>query len=506
MSIEPLLKCSDVRKTFGSLQALKEVHLELKKGEVHGLVGENGAGKSTLLRILAGVHQPDGGTGIVYDGHGYAPHNAIDALRSGIVTIHQDINLIGTMTVAENILLNNEPTSSTGLLSAKRMHQLASDLLRQYHLDIDPSKPVNELPNDIKKMLQIVKAMTWNPKVLLMDEPTSSLTNVEVEVVLKLIRDLAKRGVSVVFVSHYLSEVFAVCDNITVMRDGRTVDTFPTADTSITEIVRNMLGRELVEEQARSKRNSGSGDILLSVSNLTVPGVLNDISFDLRKGEILGFTGLTGSGLSELARAIYGVSGLRRSNGSFVLEGKETNLANPSQSLKQGLALLTNDRLREGVLPDFSITENVCLPIIDRFRKPSGLLNLKALDEAGREAITRLRVKATGPNAPIKSLSGGNQQKVLIAKWLKTNPRVFLLDDPTVGIDVGSKDEIRKLIEQIASEGVGVIIFTTEIPDIEKLCDRAFVMFRGAIVGEFQGDRLEKNRILETSVSGRMAA
>jgi ABC-type sugar transport system ATPase subunit len=506
MSIEPLLKCSNVKKTFGSLQALKEVHFELGKGEVHGLVGENGAGKSTLLRILAGVHQPDGGTGIIYNGSAYAPHNAIDALRNGIVTIHQDINLIGTMTVAENILLNNEPASATGLLSASRMNKLAADLLKQYHLDIDPSKPVNELPNDIKKMLQIVKAMTWNPKVLLMDEPTSSLTNVEVEVVLNLIRDLAKGGVSIVFVSHYLSEVFAVCDNITVMRDGRTVGTFPTVETTITQIVRNMLGRELVEEKARSRRSMGSSDVLLSVRNLTVPDILNDISFDLHKGEILGFTGLTGSGLSELARAIYGVGGMRRGSGSFVLEGKETGLSNPSQSLKQGLALLTNDRLREGVLPDFSITENVCLPIIDRFRKPTGLLDLKGLNAAGREAIAKLRVKASGPDAPIKSLSGGNQQKVLIAKWLKTNPKVFLLDDPTVGIDVGSKDEIRKLIEQIASEGVGVVIFTTEIPDIEKLCDRAFVMFRGAIVGEFQGDKLEKNRILETSVSGRMAA
>lgn len=506
MSIEPLLKCSNVRKTFGSMQALKEVHFEIGKGEVHGLVGENGAGKSTLLRILAGVHQPDGGTGIVYSGNSYAPHNANDALRAGIVTIHQDINLIGTMTVAENILLNNEPTRASGLLSASKMNRLAADLLKQYHLDVDPSKPVNELPNDIKKMLQIVKAMTWSPKVLLMDEPTSSLTNVEVEVVLDLIRKLAKQGVAIVFVSHYLSEVFAVCENITVMRDGRTVGTYATADTTISQIVRSMLGRELVEEQARSARGGQHKEVLLSVRNLTVPGVLNDISFDLHKGEILGFTGLTGSGLSELARAIYGVSGMRRESGKFALEGKETGLANPAQSLKQGLALLTNDRLREGVLPDFSITDNVCLPIIDRFRKSTGLLNLKELNTAGREAIAKLRVKAAGPDAPIKSLSGGNQQKVLIAKWLNTNPKVFLLDDPTVGIDVGSKDEIRKLIEQIAAQGVGIIIFTTEIPDIEKLCDRAFVMFRGAVVGEFKGDKLEKNRILETSVSGRMAA
>ncbi|MDI5929524.1 sugar ABC transporter ATP-binding protein [Rhizobium leguminosarum] len=506
MSSEPLLKCSNVRKTFGGLQALKEVNFGLARGEVHGLVGENGAGKSTLLRILAGVHQPDDATGVVYNGAPYAPHTANDALRSGVVTIHQDINLIGTMTVAENILLNNEPTGTAGLLSNAKMNRLAADLLKQYHVDVDPSKPVNELPNDIKKMLQIVKAMTWNPKVLLMDEPTSSLTNVEVEVVLDLIRSLAKRGVSIVFVSHYLSEVFAVCDNITVMRDGRTVGTFATPDTTISDVVRNMLGRELVEEQSRSKRTMDSQEILLSVKNLTVPGLLNDISFDLHRGEILGFTGLTGSGLSELARAIYGVSGLRRESGSFTLEGRQTSLSNPTQSLKQGLALLTNDRLREGVLPDFSITDNVCLPIIDRFRNSSGLLKSGEMHAAGREAIGKLRVKAAGPDAPIKSLSGGNQQKVLIAKWLKTNPKVFLLDDPTVGIDVGSKDEIRKLIEQIASEGVGIIIFTTEIPDIEKLCDRAFVMFRGSVVGEFKGEKLEKNRILETSVSGRIAA
>lgn len=506
MTTEPLLKCTNVRKTFGTMQALKEVHIELKKGEVHGLVGENGAGKSTLLRILAGVHQADGGTGIIYDNENYVPANAIDALRKGIVTIHQDINLIGTMTVAENILLNNEPSGAAGLVSAKTMNKIAADLLRTYHLDVDPAKPVNELPNDIKKMLQIVKAMTWNPKVLLMDEPTSSLTNVEVEVVLTLVRDLANRGVSVVFVSHYLSEVFAVCDNITVMRDGRTVGTFLTAETKLADIVRNMLGRELVEDQARSKSSVTKNEVLLSVRNLTVPGALQDISFDLHKGEILGFTGLTGSGLSELARAIYGVSGLRRKEGTFSINGLAATLSNPAQSLKHGLALLTNDRLREGVLPDFSITDNVCLPIVDRFRKPTGLLNRRALDAIGREAIAKLRVRASGPDAPISSLSGGNQQKVLIAKWLLTNPKIFMMDDPTVGIDIGSKDEIRKIIEEIASQGVGVIIFTTEVPDIEKLCDRAFVMFRGSIVGEFQGDQLEKNRILETSVSGRMAA
>jgi ABC-type sugar transport system ATPase subunit len=268
-----------------------------------------------------------------------------------------------------------------------------------------------------------------------------------------------------------------------------------------------MLGRKLEETEARSKRNSTSSDeVLMAVKGLHVPGVLHDISFELRKGEILGFTGLTGSGLTELAKALFGVNRFQPSSGEVAIRGVVKSRRRPGDAIREGMALLTNDRLREGILPDFTITENISLPIIDKVANVFGFLSKTKLDKVGSSAVQRLRVKAPNANVAMRTLSGGNQQKVLIAKWLETHPTIFIMDDPTIGVDVGSKDEIRQIIEGIAKDGVGVIIFSTEIPDIEKLCDRAFVMFRGGIVGEFSGDELEHNKIFQTSVSGRKAA
>ena len=504
---EVVLVCNNVKKTFGSVQALKGATFSVTKGQVLGLVGENGAGKSTVLKILAGVYQPDSIDSVTLLGKQYAPKNAIDALRMGIVTIHQDINLVETMTVAENIFLNNEPAGRLAILTAKNMNAKAQELIEYYGIDVKAEETVGRLPNDIKKMIQIVKAMTWNPSILLMDEPTSSLTATEVDVVLNLIEELSRRGVAIIFVSHYLSEIFRICDQITVMRDGQTIVTADKTKTNIGEVVHNMLGRKIVEVDARSKRTKKSqSSVLLSVKDLEVTGILNDVTFNLYRGEILGFTGLTGSGLTELAKALFGVEKYSPSRGEVAIEGVVKTKRSPEDSLKEGMALLTNDRLREGILPDFSISENIGLPIIDKLRNRFGFLSQSRLNDLGDQSVQKLRVRTPNAQVPIRQLSGGNQQKVLIAKWLATKPKVFMLDDPTVGIDVGSKDEIRKIIEEIASQGVGVIIFSTEVADIEKLCDRALVMFRGTIVAEFEGDSLEKNKILQASVSGRKAA
>ncbi|UQR61830.1 sugar ABC transporter ATP-binding protein [Bradyrhizobium sp. C-145] len=501
------LVCKDVKKTFGSIKALRSASFTLEKGQVVGLVGENGAGKSTLLKILAGVYQADSAESIKLLGKDYSPHNAIDALTRGIVTIHQDINLVEGMTVAENIFLNNEPTGRLGVLTAGGLNAKAQQLLDHYGIEVDASQQVSRLPNDLKKMVQIIKAMTWKPAILLMDEPTSSLTATEVDVVLQLITELSRRGVAIVFVSHYLSEVFRICDTITILRDGQTIANLQKESTSIPEVVQHMLGRKLAEVDARSKRGAvASNEVLLSVRGLSVSGMLHDVSFDLHRGEILGFTGLTGSGLTELAKTLFGVEGYQPSKGAIAISGATKSNWNPSKAIKEGVALLTGDRLREGILPDFTIAENVGLPIIGKLRNALGLLSRSKIDAMGTRCVRELNVKAPSAHVPIRTLSGGNQQKVLIAKWLETRPKIFILDDPTVGIDVGSKDEIRKIIERIASEGVGVIIISTEMPDIEKLCDRAIVMFRGSIVGEFAGAQLEHNRILETSVSGRKAA
>jgi ABC-type sugar transport system ATPase subunit len=501
----PLLQARQVVKAFGGVQALKGVDFAITAGRVHGLVGENGAGKSTLLKILAGVYGADSGEVRLADAD-YAPTGTDEALRRGIVTIHQDINLIANLTVAENILLNNEPTAGKlGFLRRASMRERALALLHRYGVEVDPGAVVSSLPNDVKKMVQILKAIAWDARILLMDEPTSSLTDVEVRVVLKLIRSLAGEGVAVIFVSHYLAEIFEVCDEITVMRDGRIVASTPRAQTSLPEVVRGMLGRSL--EQAHVRRTSvARPETLLSVSHLSAGAALRDISFELHKGEVLGVTGLTGSGLGELARAIFGAEDIVRTSGTFAIDGRPVRLSNPGDSLRNGVALLTGDRLREGILLDFSLTDNVTLPILDRLAGTLGWLDRSRLTATGRRCIDRLRVRAPGPDVAAKTLSGGNQQKLLIAKWLETSPKILLLDEPTIGVDVGSKFEIRGIIEEIAATGVGIVLFSAELADIETLCDRVLVMFRGSVVGTFAGDAIVREDLLQTSVSGRLAA
>jgi ABC-type sugar transport system ATPase subunit len=496
------LQCRDVSKAFGGVQALRGVDFAIAAGRVHGLVGENGAGKSTLLKILAGVMTQESGS-IELNGAAYRPDGTQAALRQGVVTVHQDINLIESLTVAENVLLNNEPQIAPfGLLRRRIIRERTAALLAAYGIDVDPGALVSSLPNDVKKMVQIVKATTWNPRVLLLDEPTSSLTDVEVTVVLRLIRSLAAQGVAVVFVSHYLTEVFEVCDEITVLRDGQVVSNAPTIATDLAQVVRGMLGRDL-DHASLERTEAPRGEVLLSVRDLSVPGRLRDISLDLHRGEILGVTGLTGSGLTELARAIFGSEQIARASGRFAIDGQAVALANPRQALRAGIALLTNDRLREGILPEFTLLENICLPILSRFSGGLGLLRQGAMLETAERCIARLQVRTPGPQAVAKTLSGGNQQKLLFAKWLETGPRIFLLDEPTIGIDIGSKFEIRRIIQEIAATGVGVILFSAELADIETLCDRVLVMFRGAIVSEYVGPAITRQAILHASVSGR---
>ena len=500
-----LLDCRGIEKSFAAVRALRGVDFSVRPGRVHGLVGENGAGKSTLTKVLAGLYPPDAGT-ISLDGQRLELRGTDDALARGIVTVHQDINLIPTQTVAENIFLANEPTTGPlGIVRMGAMRARARELLARYGIAVSPDSRVAELTNDQRKMVQIVKAISRRARVLLLDEPTSSLTEDEVRLVLRLIRDLAGQGTGIVFISHYLSEVFEVCDEITVLRDGAVVLAAPIRDTSLPSVVAAMIGRRL-EAATRRTESTRSAEPLLEVRELSVRNGPRQASFTLHKGEILGITGLTGSGLTELAKAIFASPDTRREAGAVRLDGRELALRDPSDALAAGIVLLTNDRLREGVLPDFTIQENVVLPVLDRFAGMLGHLDLSAIGAVAREAIGRLRVRAPGPQTPVRSLSGGNQQKVLFAKWLGTRPRVFIMDEPTIGIDVGSKAEIRELIRAIAADGVGVILITAEIDELTTLCDRVLVMFRGRFVAELENDAIERGAILHASVSGRLAA
>ncbi|MFO1047033.1 MAG: sugar ABC transporter ATP-binding protein [Geminicoccaceae bacterium] len=500
-----LLDCRGIEKSFAAVQALRGVDFAVRPGRVHGLVGENGAGKSTLTKVLAGLYPPDAGT-ISLDGRPLELRGTDDALARGIVTVHQDINLIPTQTVAENIFLANEfTTGPLGIVRMGAMRAKARELLARYGIAVSPDSRVAELTNDQRKMVQIVKAISRRARVLLLDEPTSSLTEDEVRLVLRLIRDLAAQGTGIVFISHYLSEVFEICDEITVLRDGAVVLAELISNTSLPSVVAAMIGRRL-EAATRRTESTRSAEPLLEVCELSVRNGPRQASFTLHKGEILGITGLTGSGLTELAKAIFASPDTRREGGSVRLDGQELSLRDPSDALAAGIVLLTNDRLREGVLPDFTIQENVVLPVLGRFAGVLGRLDLAAIGTVAREAIGRLRVRAPGPQTPVRSLSGGNQQKVLFAKWLGTKPRVFIMDEPTIGIDVGSKAEIRELIRAIAADGVGVVLITAEIDELTTLCDRVLVMFRGKFVAELENDAIERSAILHASVSGRLAA
>jgi ABC-type sugar transport system ATPase subunit len=496
-----LLSCKGVVKTFAAVRALRGVDFAIAAGRVHGLVGENGAGKSTLTRIIAGVYPPDAGT-LALDGEPLRFSGADDALARRIVTVHQDINLVQTMTVAENLLLNNEPTYGFGIIRRRTMHETTRRLLRQYEIDVDPDAVVSELPNDLKKMVQIVKAVSRDPRVLLLDEPTSSLTEAEVRVALRLIRSLAESGVGVVLISHYLNEIFEVCDDLTVMRDGQVVADGPVAGMTLPEVVNAMVGRHV--ETTRRVKSAASEDKgpLMTVENLTVPGRLKAVSFALAPGEVLGVTGLAGSGLGELARAVFGASGSRNVSGRVIVDGKPVPPGDPAASLAAGIALLTSDRLKEGILPEFTLIDNICLPVMSRFANALGMLDRPKMVETGVRNIARLNVRAPGPFAQARQLSGGNQQKVLFAKWLETAPRVFIMDEPTIGIDVGSKAEIRGIIDEIAATGVGIVLVTTELEELVSLCDRVLVMFRGAIVAELTGAGIERATILHASAGG----
>ena len=502
-SLGPLLECRQLVKSFAGVRALRGVDFGIHAGRVRGLVGENGAGKSTLARIIAGVHQPDAGT-IHLAGAPIRFGGADDALAHRIVTVHQDINLVLTMTVAENILLNNEPTYRFGIIRQKDLREKVQRLLEQYEIGVDADAVIGNLPTDLKKMVQIVKAVTLDSKILILDEPTSSLTDTEVRVALRLIRRLAEDGVGVVLISHYLNEIFEVCDDLTVMRDGEVVHDSPVAQTSLPQVVAAMVGRHLETTQRTPKANGwDKGEPLLRIEDLAVTGRLKKISFALKRGEVLGITGLAGSGIGALAKAMFGASGGSRISGRVFIDGKAVAPGSPSASVAAGIALVPSDRRREGILPDFSLLENVCLPILPRFAGFAGRLDAKAMIDTTTRNMARLRVRAPGPLSQARLLSGGNQQKILFAKWLETMPRVFIMDEPTVGIDVGSKAEIRIIVDEIAASGVGIVLVTTELEELVSLCDRVLVMFRGEVVTELKGRAIEREAILHAAACGK---
>jgi len=487
---EPIVELVGVSKQFGIIQALRGVDLALYPGEVHALVGENGAGKSTLVKILAGIHRPDTGM-IKFDGEAVELHNPAQAQHLGIAVINQEPTLFPDLNVAENVFMGRHPRDRFGRVDWKRMYQEVEHLLASLDVPLSVYTPVQGLSVADQQLVEIAKALSLDARVLVMDEPTAALSAHEVEKLFVITKQLRQRGVAILFVSHRLEEVFELADRLTVMRDGAHVITASTSQLTSEEVIRHMVGRELAA--LFPKGEAEIGEVLLEVRHLTRKGVFQDVSFQLRRGEILGFAGLVGAGRTEVARVLFGID---RADGGEIRIGKElVHISSPEEAMRYGLAYVPEDRRQQGLIMDFSIAANMTLPILRQ------LSRLGVVDRQRERAIAtsysqQLNVRSAGIDQLVKALSGGNQQKVVLAKWLVTNPSILILDEPTRGIDVGAKAEVHRIISDLASKGLAIILISSELPEVLAMSDRVLVMHEGRLTGTFERAEADQEKVM----------
>nr|WP_220490789.1 sugar ABC transporter ATP-binding protein [Tessaracoccus sp. MC1627] len=470
---------SRVVKSFGAVVALRSGSLSLEKGSIHALIGENGAGKSTLVKIVAGLYRRDAGE-FRLEGEPVDFHSTAQSKAAGIAVIYQEPTLFPDLSVTENIFMGRQPVGRFGRIDRKAMRDEATQIFERLGVRIDPDRLTEGLSIADQQIIEIAKAISLDARVLIMDEPTAALSGVEVERLFAVARSLRDEGRALVFISHRFDEVFELCDTVTVMRDGSYIDTMPIADTSVDELVHLMVGRDVTE--MFPKLPADIGEDILVVKGLTQKGVFNDISFTVRSGEIVGLAGLVGAGRSEVVRAIFGVDPYQ--SGSVTVSGQALPKGNPKAAMAQGIALVPEDRRKQGQVLDQSVALNLTLAIRQRLAK--GGLIWGALENASAKVwASRLEVKTAALDAEAGTLSGGNQQKVVLAKWLATTPRVLIVDEPTRGIDVGTKAEVHRLISQLAQEGLAILMISSELPEVLGMADRVLVMRAGRITGEF---------------------
>lgn len=467
----------EISKRFGATQALDRVTLELLPGEVHALVGENGAGKSTLVKILAGIHRPDSGE-IRLDGAPTPINGPAHARASGIAVVHQEPRLFPDLTVAENVFMGHAPAGPLGSIDWGEMRRAAARIFDGLGVRIDPGAIVRGLSMADQQLIEIGKALSIDANVLILDEPTASLSAHEVERLFTIVRQTRDRGVAVLFVSHRLDEVFDLCDRATVFRDGRHVVTARTADLTTADLVRHMVGREV---SLFPKVRAPIGDVVLEVKGLTHGEDFRDVSFALRTGEILGFAGLIGAGRTEVARVLFGID--QRDAGEVRLGGSPVDFADPSAAMRAGIAYVPEDRHQNGLVLDFSISSNVTLPILSRLFRQLFVRRASEREIATRY-VDQLRIRTTGVDQPVRALSGGNQQKVVLGKWLASEPRVLILDEPTRGIDIGAKVEVHRIISELAASGLAIILISSDLPEVLAMSDRILVLHEGAVTAE----------------------
>jgi ABC-type sugar transport system ATPase subunit len=485
-----LLEVREVTKSFPGVLALNKVNFALRQGEVHALVGENGAGKSTLIKIICGVYQPTEGV-LYWKGQQTTIHSPAEALRLGIVPVHQELNLEPYLSVAENIFIGRQPKNRLGLIDHRRMNEMAITWLREFGLKTDPTVPVGMISIAERQMVSIARAVSLNAHVVIFDEPTASLTRRETELLFDVIKRLRSKGLGIIFISHRMEEIFGLGDRVTIMRDGSVIATTAVAEISTDEIIRKMIGRDLRE--MFKKDSSLPGEPVLEVRNLNVPGLLHDVSLTLRRGEILGLAGLVGAGRTELARAIVG--DLKHDSGSLVVEGRTIQIKSPAEALKVGIGLVPEERKELGLVLGLSVKKNISIGILRRLA-PLGLIRTRQETEVAREYVDRLSIRTPSLGQGVQYLSGGNQQRVVVAKWLATTPKILIVDEPTRGIDVGAKAEIHILLNDLAKQGVSIIMISSELPEVLAMSDRILVMHEGAIVAELDGKKTNEEEIL----------
>jgi len=492
MSGDYLLQVSGVSKEFPGVKALDQMHLELRKGEVLALVGENGAGKSTLMKLLAGVYTPDSGR-FLLDGEEVEISGPKHAQELGVSIIHQEFNLMPDLTVAQNIYIGREPRWGDFLLSEKRLNEAASALFERLELPLDPRQKVSELTVAKQQMVEIAKALSYDARVLIMDEPTAALNDAEVAVLHDLIRRFRTPETGVIYISHRMDELKAISDRIEVIRDGRYIDTLTTSETTMREVISLMVGREL-KENVRPETEHGTDEVVLAVRGLSTKELLHDVSFELHRGEILGFAGLMGAGRTEVARAIVGAD--RHSAGEIELKGTSVRLPNPSVAAANGIGYLSEDRKRFGLLLDQRVGFNVALSSLTKYVGLGVFMKDNAIRVTAREMVETLRIKTPSIDQTVQNLSGGNQQKVVIAKWLVKDCDVLIFDEPTRGIDVGAKEEIYQLLNRLAAEGKAIIMISSELPEVLRMSHRVAVMCEGRLTALLDADEADQESIM----------
>jgi ribose transport system ATP-binding protein len=491
-----ILEMRNISKAFAGVQALRDVSFICKRGRVHALVGENGAGKSTLIKILAGAYQTDSGD-ILYKGEHYTHLTTRQALDNGIRIIYQELNLIPYMTVAENIFLGREPRTRLGLVDTKRLYEQSTDVLKRLDVEMNLRTPVGELTVSRQQMVEIAKALSQKADLIVMDEPSAILAGQELETLFSIIESLVKQGVTVIYISHRLDEVFRIADEVTVLKDGVVVGTKPIEELTRPRLIQMMVGRSLEEVFPKAQRPRG--EPVLVADNVTSDAV-HHCSLTLHSGEILGVAGMVGSGRTELARALFGADRLRA--GQITLWDRDIAFSSPALAVRSGLALVPEDRKAHGLFLELSIRTNITLAILNQLTR-YGVLQRQAEDERVERARRDLSIAMTSPRQEVQFLSGGNQQKVVLAKWLETSPAVVILDEPTRGIDIGAKFEIYQLMRKLTDRGVAILMISSELLEILGMSDRILVMHDSQIVGEFSRDEATEDKIIELATTGR---